>query len=270
MKRWRDSSTPLNVTCEALAELFELEVSVDDTPLAIVATCVAPLENLRLVRENWSLGATDWTAKVAISWDVMVERIIDSPLVVDLKPGFVPVSGTRLCVSNSDQKTSVAIDTKLLKYFEDMLMLLVDIYWISEAVPVRLESTDCQLIVVIEAGCVKESTVDRMKLWALSSIVTITVLAVIVTVLVTVTEVSLAVSDLPVDPQLKSAPNDAEPACGMLSCETWLLFVSLYEKMTQEQEIRTLSLQWLKRLRSIKTELSADSYFLIFVELSEF
>ncbi len=200
----------------------------------------------------------------------MIERIIDSLLVVDLKSEFVPVSEIKLCVSDSDQKTSVAIDTKLLRYFEDMLMLLVDIYWISKAVPVRLESTDCQLIVVIEAKCVKESTVERMKLWALSSIVTVIVLVVIVTVLVTVTEISLAVSEMSVDPQLKSALNDAELACEMLSCETWLLFMSLYKKMTQEQKIRILSLQWLKRLRSIKTELSADSYFLIFVELSVF
>jgi len=50
--------------------------------------------------------------------------------------------------------------------------------------------------------------------------VTVTVLAVIVAVLVAVTEVSLAVSEVPVGPQLNSAPNDAEPACGMLSCGT--------------------------------------------------
>jgi len=50
--------------------------------------------------------------------------------------------------------------------------------------------------------------------------VTITVLAVIMTVLVTVTEVGLAVSEVPVNSQLKSTLNDAELACGMLSCET--------------------------------------------------
>ncbi len=99
----------------------------------------------------------------------MVERIIDPPLAVDLKPGFIPVPGTRLCVPDPDQKTPVASDTELLGYFGDMLMLPVGIYWIPEAVPVRLESTGCQLIVVIEAGCVKEPvlplppTVDRME-----------------------------------------------------------------------------------------------------------
>ncbi len=49
---------------------------------------------------------------------------------------------------------------------------------------------------------------------------TVAVLAVIVAVFVTVTEVSLAVSEVPVGPQLKSTPNDAEPACEMLSCGT--------------------------------------------------
>lgn len=97
----------------------------------------------------------------------------------------------------------------------------------------------------------------------------IIMLAVIVTVLMTVTEINLAVSEMSVDSQLRSALNDAELTCKMLSYETWLLFVSLYKKMTQEQKIWILSLQWLKHLRSIKTELSADSYFLIFVELSE-
>jgi len=58
----------------------------------------------------------------------MIEKIIDSSLVINLKSEFVPVSEIRLCVLNSDQKTSVAIDTKLLRYFENMLMLLVDIY----------------------------------------------------------------------------------------------------------------------------------------------
>ncbi len=241
MERWRDSPTPLNVICEALTKLFELGVSVDDMPLAVVATCVASLENLGLVGKNWPLEATDWTAEVAILWDVMVERIIDPSLAVDLKPEFIPVPGTRLCVPNPDQKTSVATDTKLLEYFEDMLMLPVDIYWIPEAVPVRLESASCQLIVVIEARYAKEpvlplpSTVDRMKLWALPSIVTITVLAVIMTVLVTVTEVGLAVSEVPVNSQLKSTLNDAELACGMLSCETWLLFVSLYKNDTKTE-----------------------------------
>ncbi len=132
----------------------------------------------------------------------MIERIIDSSLVIDLKPEFIPVSEIRLCVLNSDQKISVAFDTKLLKYFEDMLMLLVDIYWISEAVLVKLESARCQLIVVIEAKYAKESilslpsTVARIELCALSSIVTIVVLAVIIAVLVTVTEIDLAVSEM--------------------------------------------------------------------------
>ena len=66
--------------------------------------------------------------------------------------------------------TPVATDTELLGYFGDMLMLPVGIYWIPEAVPVRLESAGCQLIVVIEAGCIKEPvlppppTVDRMEM----------------------------------------------------------------------------------------------------------
>lgn len=156
----------------------------------------------------------------------MVERIIDPPLAVDLKPGFIPVPGTRLCVPNPDQKTPVASDTELLGYFGDMLMLPVGIYWIPEAVPAKLESAGCQLIVVIEAGYAKEpvlplpSTVARVGLCALPSIVTVAVLAVIIAVLVTVTEVGLAVSEVCVDPQLKSTPNDAEPACGMLSCGT--------------------------------------------------
>ena len=58
----------------------------------------------------------------------MIERIIDSSLIVDLKSEFISVSEIRLCVLNSDQKISVAFDTKLLRYFEDMLMLLVNIY----------------------------------------------------------------------------------------------------------------------------------------------
>jgi len=73
-------------------------------------------------------------------------------------------------VPNPDQKMPVASDTKLLRYFGDMLMLPVGIYWIPEAVPVRLESASCQLIVVIEARYAKEPvlplppTVDRMEL----------------------------------------------------------------------------------------------------------
>lgn len=246
-------------------------MSVDDMSLTIVITFVTSLENLRLVEENWSLETTNWTAKIAISWDVMIKRIIDSSLIVDLKSEFIPVSEIKLCVSNSDQKTSVAFNMKLLRYFEDMLMLLIDIYWISEAILAKLESAKCQLIVVIEAKYAKESILSlssiiaRIELCALSSIVMIVVLAVIIAVLVTVTEIDLAVSEMCVDSQLKSILNDAELACKMLSCETWLLFMSLYKKMTQKQKSWISSLQWLKRLRSTKRELSADSYFLIFV-----
>ena len=81
----------------------------------------------------------------------------------------------------------------------------------------------CQLIVAIEAECVKgpvsplPSTVGRMELWVLAPVVTVAVLAVIVAVSVAVTEVSVTVSEVPVGPQLRSTPNDAEPACGMLS-----------------------------------------------------
>jgi len=42
----------LNVICEALAKLFELEMSVDDMSLMIVVALVTSLENLRLVEEN--------------------------------------------------------------------------------------------------------------------------------------------------------------------------------------------------------------------------
>lgn len=172
----------------------------------------------------------------------MIERIIDSSLIVDLKSEFISVSEIRLCVLNSDQKISVAFDTKLLRYFEDMLMLLVNIYWISEAILAKLKSARCQLIVVIEARYAKElilslsSIVARIELCALLSIVTIIVLAVIIAVLVTVTEIDLAVSEMCVNSQLKSTFNDAELACEMLSCETWLLFVSLYKKNDTKTE----------------------------------
>lgn len=58
---------------------------------------------------------------------------------------------------------------------------------------------------------------------------TVAVLTVIVAVLVVVTAVGLAVSEVSVGPQLRSTPNDAEPACGMVSGGTWLLFLSLYQ-----------------------------------------
>ena len=97
---------------------------------------------------------------------------------------------------------SIVIDVKLLKYFEKMLILFVDIYLISETVFVKLQSADCQLIIAIKAKCVKElisslsSTVDKMKMWILTSIVTIVVLIVIVIVLITVTEINIAVSEM--------------------------------------------------------------------------
>ena len=59
---------------------------------------------------------------------------------------------------------------------------------------------------------------------------TVAVSTVVVAVLVVVTAVGLDVSKVSVGPQLRSTPNDAEPACGMLSGGTWLLFVSLYQK----------------------------------------
>ena len=55
-------------------------------------------------------------------------------------------------------------------------------------------------------------------------------LIVTVAVLVVVTAVGLAVSEVSVGPQLRPNPNDAEPACGMASGETWLLSVSLYQE----------------------------------------
>ena len=156
----------------------------------------------------------------------MIKRIINSSLAVDLKSEFIAVSGIRLCVLNSDQIMSVAIDTELLGYFGGMFMLPVDIYLISEAVSIWLESAGCQLIVVIEARCVKESvlplspTVNRVDFCAVSSVVIAVVLVVIVTVLVTITVISLAVSEMPVDSQLRSILNEAEPACEMMSCGT--------------------------------------------------
>ena len=156
----------------------------------------------------------------------MIERAINPPLAVDLKPGSIAVPGTRLCVLDPDQIMPVATDTELLGYFGGMFMLPVGIYLIPEAVPIWLESAGCQLIVVIEARCVKEPvlplspTVDRVDFCAVPPVVTAAVLVVIVAVLVAVTVVSLAVSEVPVGPQLRSTPNEAEPACGMVSCGT--------------------------------------------------
>lgn len=62
--------------------------------------------------------------------------------------------------------------------------------------------------------------ITRVKLCALSLIVTIIVLTVIIAMLMTVTEINLAVSEICVDSQLKLILNDAEPAYEMLSCET--------------------------------------------------
>ena len=59
---------------------------------------------------------------------MMIKKIIDSSLVVDLKLEFISISEIRLRILNSDKKTLIAIDTKLLRYFENMLMLFVDIY----------------------------------------------------------------------------------------------------------------------------------------------